>query len=321
MKTIRSETVFSPGAYEMARIPGIVSLPSGELIVYCELRQSDSDWAVIDIGMRKIPADGSSFSELRILASGNGRDTVNNPLMIVRGDTLHFLYCVNYHRVFYMKSLDRGDSWSEPYELTDSIREQTGDFPWTCIATGPGHGIALADGTLLVPVWMAYNKEDEKSHHPSVIAVLYSRDSGESWKIGKISDELCDPSEFSVAQLPDGRVFANIRNEGEKKCRAAALVNNDFSIENIFCCEALPDPVCFAGFVSYKDGFLFSNCNSVSERVKLTLKRLSCDFTVTDMLLLSEKAGYSDIAVGADGKTVCVLAEREKEIELFVVEL
>ena len=79
--------------------------------------------------------------------------------------------------------------------------------------------------------------------------------------------------------------------------------------------------MCCAGFLSYKDGFLFSNCNSVSERINLTLKKLDCDFTVRDTLLLSEKAGYSDIAMSADGRTAYVLYEREKQLEFCVVEL
>lgn len=321
MKTIKSTTVFSPENYERARIPGIVTLPSGTIVACCELRQSSDDWAVIDIGMRKSRDGGECFSDVKILVSGKGTDTVNNPVMVADGSTLHFLYCVNYRRVFYMKSTDEGESWTSPRELTDIIKEQMKGFFFSCIATGPCHGICLRDGTLLVPVWLAYNREDEKSHHPSVITLLYSRDKGESWCAGEISSELSDPSEFSVAQLPDGRIFANIRHEGEEKCRATAEINGDFLINNIRFCENLPDPVCCAGFVSFKDGFLFSNCNSQSERKLLTLKRLSCDFSTVEELLLCESGGYSDISVSPDGKTAYVLFEKGRELCFFAVEL
>lgn len=321
MKIIKNTTMFSPENYERARIPGIVTLSSGTIIAYCELRQDKSDWAVIDIGMRKSRDGGNTFSDTEILVSGKGKDTVNNPLMIAEGNTLHFLYCINYRRVFYMKSTDEGESWSAPRELTDSIREQTGDFFWSCIAVGPCHGISLSDGTLLVPMWLAYNKEDEKSHHPSVIAILYSRDGGASWNVGEISRELSDPSEFSVASLPDGRVFANIRHEGEEKCRGAAEISSDFSIKHISLCENLPDPVCCAGFVSYEDGFLFTNCNSQRERKNLTLKRLTEGFSVTEELLLSEDAGYSDISLAPDGRTAYVLFEKGKNLNLCVIEI
>ena len=321
MKITGCSTVFSHGNYERARIPGIVTLPSGTIVTYCELRQSSDDWAVIDIGMRKSRDGGESFSDLKILVSGEGRATVNNPLMIADSNTLHFLYCINYRQVFYMKSTDEGDRWSSPRELTDDIKAQTRGFFFSCIATGPCHGICLSDGTLLVPVWLAYNKEDEKSHHPSVIALLYSHDKGESWCVGKISDELSDPSEFSVAQLPDGRIFANIRHEGRENCRAVAEINEDFSIESIRFCENLPDPVCCAGFLSYKNGFLFTNCNSVSEREGLTLKRLDCDFNTEEELLLCEDGGYSDVSLSPDGKKAYVLSEYGKNLELLVIEI
>ena len=321
MKITGCSTVFSPGGFERARIPGIVTLPSGTIVTYCELRQSSDDWAVIDIGMRKSRDGGKSFSDLKILVSGRGADTVNNPLMIADGSTLHFLYCINYRRVFYMKSTDEGESWSSPRELTDIIKEQTKDFFFSCIATGPCHGICLSDGTLLVPMWLAYNKEDEKSHHPSVIALLYSRDKGDGWCVGKISSELRDPSEFSVSQLPDGRVFANIRHEGEECCRAAARISDDFSIEDIRFCENLPDPVCCVGFVAFKDGFLFTNCSSQSERERLTLKMLDCDFNTEKELLLCETGGYSDISLSPDGKKAYVLSENGKNLELLLIEI
>lgn len=321
MELLKSITVFSEKNYKRARIPGIVSLPSGTVIAYCELRQDDSDWAVIDIGMRKSTDGANTFGKLHILVSGGGRDTVNNPLMIADGDILHFLYCVNYRRVFYMKSTDEGESWSAPRELTDEIKAQTGEFFWSCIATGPCHGIRLMTGELLVPVWLAYNKEDEKSHHPSVIALLYSDDRGDSWKIGNFSDILCDPSEFSVAQLPDGRIFASIRHEGDEKCRAVAEISKNFEIENISFCNGLPDPVCCAGFSVYEDGFLFSNCESTGERENLTLKKLTADFEITDRLLLSRDGGYSDIALSPCRKKACVLCEADKSIGLFVVRI
>ncbi len=321
MRIINCKTVFLSENYERARIPGIVTLPSGTIVAYCELRQSSDDWAVIDIGMRKSRDGGESFSDLKILVSGKGRDTVNNPLMIAEGNTLHFLYCINYRRVFYMKSTDEGDSWTEARELTDSIRKQTDPFFFSCIATGPCHGVSLSDGTLLVPVWLAYNKEDKKSHHPSAIALLYSRDKGKSWEMGEISDELTDPSEFSVAELPDGRIFANIRHESEKKCRAIAEITGDFSIRNIRFWENLPDPVCCAGFTAYRDGFLFTNCNSLSERENLTLKKLASDFSVEGELLLSADGGYSDIALAPDGSRAFVLFEKGKNLELCIIAL
>lgn len=321
MKITHSTVFENAEGFDRARIPGIVCTDKGTLIAYCELRQTSDDWSVIDIGIKRSTDGGRTWSQREIAVSGVGRNTVNNPVMIADGETLHFLYCLNYHQVFYRKSTDEGQTWTKEKELTSQIKEHTDSFFWSCIATGPTHGIRLLSGTLVVPCWLAYNREDNTSHHPSVITVLYSEDKGESWKTGKINDTLVDPSEFSVAQLKNGKAFAVIRHEGDKKCRATAEISSDFSLENITCRENLIDPVCCAGLISTGDNLLFVNCNSSEKRENLTLKKLDADFSVCEELFLSKEAGYSDIALSADGKTAYILFEKEKRLEFISVDI
>ena len=313
MKVINESVFESAEGYHTARIPGIVLSADGTLTAYCELRRSGSDWAVIDIGVKRSLDGGRHWSEREILVSGGKNDTVNNPLMIADGNTLHFFRCLNYSRVFYMKSTDGGRSWGEERELTERIRECTGDFFWSCIATGPTHGLCLSTGRLLVPLWLAFNREDPKSHHPSVVSFLYSDDSGESFSTGEIFCGLNDPSEFCIAEL-GGKTLINIRHENEEKCRAVGEITPDGRFSDIRFLKALPDPVCCAGMCSTGDEILFSNCEDEKERIKLTLKRLDGRFNITERLLLSEKGGYSDIAVNPETREAVVLFERDNKI-------
>ncbi|MBR3767818.1 MAG: exo-alpha-sialidase [Clostridia bacterium] len=321
MKIIGKSVFEGASDYKRARIPGIICTDKGTVLAYCELRQSDSDWAVIDIGMKKSTDGGKSWSQRKILVSGENENTVNNPVMIADGDTVHFLYCVNYHRVFYMKSTDEGESWTAPAELTDAIKEQTKNFFWSCIATGPTHGIRLSTGRLLVPVWLAYNREDEKSHHPSVIALLYSDDRGESWKIGEIYKGLHDASEFTVAQLFNGKIIVSIRHEEENRCRVVAEVSEDAEIIDPVFCEELPDPVCCAGMCSLGENILFVNCADTEHRINLTLRKTEKGTVIKESLLLSEVAGYSDIAVSPDKKYAYILYEHERTLVNLTVEI
>lgn len=314
MKIIHTSIFENAENYERARIPGIVRAENGELIAYCELRRAPGDWAVIDIGMKKSSDGAKSWGERRILVSSEGVNTVNNPVMIADGNCIHFLYCLNYRRVFYMKSEDAGESWSQSRELTDSIKAQTGDYFWSCIATGPTHGIKTLSGRLIVPLWLAYNKEDEKSHHPSVIAVLYSDDNGDSWHIGKAFGGLSDPSEFAVAQLSSGKLVVNIRHENPERCRAVGELNEDMEICDVTFADFLPDPVCCAGMCSSGDSIFFSNCADATARKMLTLRKLSRELSLTESFLISEEAGYSDIACSDGDKTVYVLYESGKEL-------
>jgi len=314
MKIIAESIFESAEGYVRARIPGIMCDNDGIIFAYCELRRDDSDWAVIDIGMKKSADGGKTWSDRQILVSGGKSDTVNNPLMITDGDILHFLYCVNYHRVFYKKSTDKGETWTEKRDITDSIREGTGDFFFSCIATGPCHGVRLSSGRLLVPVWLAYNKEDAKSHHPSVICLLYSDDRGESWHTGKINSLLADPSEFCVAESSDGTVIANIRHEEAEKCRVVARVTDECEITQLRFAENLPDPVCAAGLCSVGHELLFTNCANKNSRSRLELKRLTAESVTKEEILINEKGGYSDIAVSPDKKTAFILHENDKSI-------
>lgn len=307
--------------YERARIPGIICLDSGTIIGYCELRRSDSDWAVIDIGMKKSTDSGKSWSDRKILVSGECENTVNNPLMIADGNTVHFLYCLNYHRVFYMKSTDEGNTWTEPAEITGMIKEQTKDFFWSCIATGPTHGICLSSERLLVPIWLAYNKDDDKSHHPSVISTLFSDDKGLTWKVGKLFFALNDPSEFCIAEINDGEVIANIRHENEEKCRAVGRITSDAEIVGVHFDERLPDPVCCAGLYTDGKNMFFSNCANTANRRDLTLRKFTHDGLLSESLYLSDMAGYSDITVSADKNYAFILYEYEKNLKLCRVQV
>ena len=86
--------------------------------------------------------------------------------------------------VFYRRSDDDGVSWSEPEEISDMTSPEIRNV----IATGPGHGIELRDGTLLVPVWLVLKEsgEADMSHHPAVVTTLYSTDAGGSWQLGEL---------------------------------------------------------------------------------------------------------------------------------------
>ncbi len=321
MKINRIDIFEDACGFERARIPGLICTDKGTLIAYCELRRSESDWAVIDIGMKRSTDGGKSWSERQILVSGEGSRTANNPVMIAGRACIYFLYCIDYSRVFLMKSTDEGESWSSPRELTREIKESLGDFSYTCIATGPTHGICTDDGTILVPVWMSYDYSDPKSHHPSVIALLYSRDSGESFFVGKTDGSLSDASECAAAQLSDGRIYMTIRHEGAEKCRARAFVGNDFSIGDIRLCSELPDPVCCAGVCALGDGLLFCNCADAVSRSRLTLRRISADGEISESLLMASSAGYSDVAVSPAADRAYVLFEQGRYIYFGVIDI
>lgn len=298
------------GEYPCIRIPGLVALDDGTLLAYAEYRQGN-DWSAIDICMRRSTDGGRTWSERIMLVPGIGRNTQNNPVMFADGDTVHFLYCSNYCRVFYRRSDDRGFTWSEPTEITESIDAQCGDFFWNCIAMGPGHGTVLSSGRLIVPIWLAYNKKDRFAHHPSHTSVLYSDDRGKTWTLGPLLTG-SDPNESAIAELPDGRLLLNLRNTAPEKYRYTSISCDGGKTWTIPKFDFnLSDPGCAGGLCRAGDAILFSNCESQTDRVNLTLKKSTDGGVSWESLPIESLAGYSDVVYSDAAGKAYVLFEHD----------
>src|SRR5688500_15545428 len=233
------------GGYALYRIPGVVVGAKGTVLAYCEARKtSASDWDQIDVMMRRSADGGRTWGPPRkvveppadarknpVAAAQKlgkpGEITVNNPVAIAdRGGAVHFLYCVEYARCFYVRSDDDGETFNVPVEVTATFEALRPRYDWKVIATGPGHGIQLKSGRLLVPVWLSTGTGGH-AHRPSAVSVIYSDDAGQNWKRGDIvsnhPEPLLNPSETAAAQLADGRVMLNIRSESKARRRAVSF--------------------------------------------------------------------------------------------------
>ena len=216
------------------RIPCVCVTKRDTLLVAFEHRYAAGDWARMDIELYRSTDGGEHFAPPVLLAAGSdaGR-TVNNPVLIADNDgTVHFLYCVEYGLpgggVFCRKSTDDGIHWSEPADITAA----TAPAERNVFATGPCHGLCLADGTLLVPAWLVPKAAgaDDHAHHPAQVHLLISRDNGEHWTLTESIPQgsVEDPNETCAAPLPDGRVLLNIRTPVPGDCRSTAVFDPSF---------------------------------------------------------------------------------------------
>lgn len=292
--------------YPVYRIPGIVALQNGTLAVCYECRQN-SDWSIIDIGFRTSTDGGNTWTERTIIVSGKGRNAVNNPTLFADGNILHLLYCENYKRMFHIRSENAGITWSHPNEITDIFDSQY----WSCVAVGPGHGLVHSNGAVFASVWMAFNQQDMFSHHPSKCGIIFSNDHGKTWSLANVFNEnLKDASEAALAELSDGSVMMNIRNENAERYRAVSQSKNGLDHWVVPTSDKnLPDPVCFGGMCNCKDGILFVNCNSQQERKNLTLYKSSDDGKTWEPLLLDTSGGYADVCYNKTTDSAFVLYE------------
>lgn len=291
------------GNYAQCRIPGIVMTEKGTLIAYYECRKTISDWSEIDIKIIRSTDKGESWQTVTVI-DGNG-NTLNNPVMFVNGDKLHFLFLENYRELFHSVSTDDGETFSAPEKISIDC-----DFFYNVLAVGPGHGI-VHNGKMIVPIWFAQNRDDPKAHSPSVVATLCSTD-GKKWCIGELigNDVLVNPSECALAVTADNKVLISIRNENECRQRAFALSDNGVSgWKNIHFNPQIPDPVCMGSMCSDNGKIYHINCNSDTVRENLTVRISDDCFETSDSVFVDTPAGYSDIAVKDD--TLYVIYERD----------
>jgi sialidase-1 len=302
--------------YQTYRIPGLVITKQGTLITYCEARKSaKSDWGVIDVMLRRSTDGGKTFDPPRRMekAADVTGVTVNNPLAIAdpSSGAVHFLYCVDYARCFYTRSDDDGVTFAKPVEITSAFEELRRKYDWKVIATGPGHGIRLRSGRLLVPVWLALRHE----HRPSCVATIYSDDAGRTWHAGEIvvsdTTETPNPSETAAVELGDGRVMLNIRNESPRHRRLVSISKDGISGWSAPAFDdALFDPICMASLVRAGDRLVFAHPAGDGKgkaRSNLTLCISGDNGKSWDAPTLLEPgiAAYSDLAVAPDGSLFC----------------
>lgn len=317
-------------SYHNYRIPGIITAPDGTLLAYCEARKgTGGDWDPIDILMRRSTDHGVTWEAPQKVVDHTQfeRGGINNFVAIPDQKTgdVHIIFCRDYAAVYSMKSANSGTTFSSPVEITPVFEAFRRDYPWVVCAAGPGHGIQLQNGRLLVPVWLSTG-EGHGRHRPSVTATIYSDDHGISWRCGQIimkdTETIRNPNESELVELSDGRVLINTRSESDAHRRLISISSD--GISNWSPAEfdaALLEPVCMGSIARLrraKDAILFANPDNLEQslpgaqgyshdRKRLTVKlsRNACSTWEISKVIEAGPSGYSDLTEAHDGSILC----------------
>lgn len=103
-----------------------------------------------------------------------------------------------------VRSKDDGLTWSKPENLTRKLKKEA----WWLYAPAPQQGFQLADGTLVMP------SQGRDEQGKSFSTIMTSRDHGETWTSG--APAYSGGSECQAAELGDGSIMLNIRNDHDK---------------------------------------------------------------------------------------------------------
>jgi sialidase-1 len=319
--------VFTSGTdgYHTFRIPAVVVTKKGTVLAFCEGRKdSRSDTGNIDLVLKRSFDNGATWKPMQIVADF-GPDTVGNPCPVVDQETgviwlpltknigtdtqkqIELATSKEPRTVWLTKSADDGATWMKPIEITKDVRDPN----WTWYATGPGCGIQLRSGRLVIPCDHRVKGSMTLGSH-----IIYSEDHGKTWKRGGTIAP--DVNECQVVELADGVLQMNMRSYHKKNRRAIATSKDGgLTWTKSILDETLIEPVCQASLVRYtlekthgKNRLLFSNPAS-TKRDKMTV-RLSYDEGATWPVARQLHAGpsaYSALTVLPD-MTIGCLYER-----------
>ncbi|KAM6317059.1 sialidase-3 [Aegotheles albertisi] len=344
------ETLFQQENGVTFRIPALLCVPppADTLLAFAEKRSSPRDEDTEFLVLRRGHQHGSSVKwgpveELSALVLP-GRRTMNPcPLYDTTTNTI-FLFCIcvergetercqiwrgcNAARLCCSTSADGGTTWTS---LRDLTHEAIGaDLSrWATFAVGPGHGVQLSSGRLVVPAY-AYHVRRRLCGvaplpcctHPRAL-VFYSDDNGHSWHKG--SPVGGDPTgECQVAEIT-GRstqhhplLYCNAR--APRGCRAVAIsTDRGQRFERSARCAALGEPPrgCQGSVVSFTapggagDAWLlYSHPTDPHHRrdlgIYLNPSPPDGDNWWHPWVLHPGPAGYSDLAVCPGGVFGCL---------------
>lgn len=315
----RDEDVFTAGTegYHTFRIPSLLVTPKGTVLAFSEGRKKGrGDAGDIDVVLKRSTDGGKTWLPMQVVVD-DADNTIGNPCPVVESSTgtIWLLLTHNLGKdtekairdgtskgtrgVWVTSSRDEGATWSKPVDITKDVKDPN----WTWYATGPGVGVQLASGRLLIPCDHTTAKTRVNHSH-----VIYSDDKGVTWKKGGVLGE--KTNECQVVERRDGSVLLNMRSYHGKNRRAVATSRDGGTTwTDVTLDEALVEPVCQGSLINLanKDHLLFSNPAS-TKREKMTV-RLSEDGGKTWPFareLHRGLAAYSCLAVMPDGEIGCL---------------
>lgn len=323
------------------RIPGLVRTGKGTLVAVYDIRQ-DSSFDLngdIDIGVSRSTDGGRTWEKMRVAidmgeAGGlpKGQNGVGDPCILVDDGTGDLFIAglwahgrgggtaiftsrtgmdpIDVSQMVLVRSTDDGKTWSAPENITPQVKEP-GE---SCCFQGPGAGITMKDGTLVIPCqWWSADKV------PSA-GIIYSRDHGKTWKRSR--QGVLHTCEAQVAETTEGTLMLNMRNYGTPDHARKVFTTGDMgdSWQPHPSNGTLQEPVCQASLLKIPAGdnilgvdlLFFSNpASDPGTRNRITL-RASTDLGLgwPFALMLDEEHGwgYSCIAP-VDKETVGILYE------------
>lgn len=280
----------------------------GKLFAFCEGRRSLWDDGNIDLVMKTSLDNGKTWSALKVIWD-DGEHTCGNPVPVFDPVSKQILIVatLNNDKVYLLSANENGEEWNMPFNITGQVKPDN----WEWYATGPVHGLVMKydrfKNRIVIPCNHTVKNDPKHRSH-----VIYSDNSGESWKIGG-ADGSVDTDECTVAELNNGNLLLNMRtNNNENSTRKLSFSqdggNTWTEAKNE---DNLWEPSCQGAMLSHPDSsgiIFFVNPRHQRKRKNLTLS-ISTDNGATwrhRICVLARKSAYSDMVFLPNGDLLII---------------
>lgn len=197
---------------------GLTTTVAGSVLAFAEARLTPHDADPHHLAVRRSRDGGRTWEPLRYVRRSDGVQSFINPTPLVDRETgrifLFHAECFrdagntggspDSSRLYVVTSDDDGETWSSPTDLTGLFdgdpNGQTLHMP------GPGHGIQLADGRLVLQVWHRRAIAFPVAERRYGVTVIHSDDGGATWQAGGgvPLDGAYPLNEARLIERPDG---------------------------------------------------------------------------------------------------------------------
>ncbi|MDA1053232.1 MAG: SDR family NAD(P)-dependent oxidoreductase [Planctomycetota bacterium] len=292
--------------YHCYRIPALLVTKQGTVLAFAEARKNNcSDHGDVDLVLKRSNDGGRTWSEQQLVADGDAQ-TMGNPCPVQDRETgvIWLPLCRDNKRVLLMHSSDDGKSWSKPVDIT----AQAMNPKWHWVGTGPGHGIQLKSGRLLVPCWADATPtlgEIQLSY------AFYSDDHGKTWQYGEPLDANTS-DECEAVELTDGMIYMNARSRQNQRKRAISISQTGGKTWlPVTFDDRLPEPSCQGAVIRMTEGespgknrILLATPSNPNARshMKVYLSYDECRSWPVSKLVHEGSSAYSDLAVTSSGE-------------------
>lgn len=221
------------------------------------------------------------------------------------------------------ESCDDGETWSEEKSLHYLTETNNGR-----VFQGPGSGIQMEDGTLVIPCqkWV----RGENGLLPTTrSSIIYSKDSGRTWQMGK--EVAHYTTEATVVEVAKGKLMLVCRNENREESKLGKKVYTTTDMGITWVEHETTDKIrqynrCMGSSLKFVDRtgeshIIFTGPNNQSEsntygRGQITLQKLNASETDWDLIArvhMLPSLGYSCLVYDEiRGKLFVVLETTEQ---------